>query len=237
MKGSRRVSTHRKGKKATTRKTRKTHKPHKTRKSRKNKKRGRKSRSRYRGMRGGVTPEEQEKLNQLIWKASRDGNKKMVELVLEKNADVNMRIKYGDTPLIIASAFGHVDIVRLLLEKGADITLQNMDGLTAFDMAAIHLLHTGHTDIDSITNTPLYSLLSAKATDTTHLEWLEGSIEQYKTQRPTPGGELDTHMSNAFHKTTIIQAEAAAIAAAEAAAHQHPSSSAHILTEAGDDEI
>jgi hypothetical protein len=187
-------------------------------------------------MRGGVTPEEQEKLNQLIWKASRDGNKKMVELVLEKNADVNMRIKYGDTPLIIASAFGHVDIVRLLLEKGADITLQNMDGLTAFDMAAIHLLHTGHTDIDSITNTPLYSLLSAKATDTTHLKWLEEHIEMYKTQRPTPGGELDTHMSNAFHKSKV-EAEAAAIAASKSDTPQRPSSSAHILTEPGDDEI
>ncbi len=237
MKGSKRVSTHRKGKKATTRKNRKTHKPHKTRKPRKTKKRGRKSRSRYRGMRGGVTPEEQEKLNQLIWKASRDGNKKMVELVLEKNADVNMRVRYGDTPLIIASAFGHVDIVRSLLDKGADITLQNMDGLTAFDMAAIHLLHTGHTDIDSITNTPLYSLLSAKATDTTHLHWLKESITRYEAERPTPGGKFDTDMSNAFHKSKV-EAEAAAIAAASKSdTPQRPSSLAHIQTEPGDDEI
>jgi hypothetical protein len=112
-----------------------------------------------------------------------------------------------------------------------------MDGLTAFDMAAIHLLHTGHTDIDSITNTPLYSLLSAKATDTTHLHWLEEHIEMYKTQRPTPGGKFDTDMSNAFHKTTISQAEAAAIAASKSNTPQRPSSLAHIQTEPGDDEI
>lgn len=187
-------------------------------------------------MRGGVTPEEQANINKLIWKASRDGNLRMVILLLEKNADVNMRVKYGDTPLIIASAFGHVDIVKLLLDKGADVTLQNDDGLSAFDMAAIHLLHTGHTDIDSITNTPLYSLLSAKATDTTHLQWLEEHIEMYKTQRPDPGGELDTNMSNAFQKNKV-KAEATAIAAIESDTHQRPLSSAHILTAAGDDEF
>jgi len=109
--------------------------------------------------------------------------------------------------------------------------------LTAFDMAAIHLLHTGHTDIDSITNTPLYSLLSAKATDTTHLRWLEEHIKMYKTERPTPGGKFDTDMSNAFHKSKV-EAEAAAIAAASKSdTPQRPRSSAHILTEPGDDEI
>lgn len=37
-------------------------------------------------------------------------------------ADVNSRNKYGDTPLILASAFGNSDVVEILIAVGKMIT-------------------------------------------------------------------------------------------------------------------
>ena len=40
---------------------------------------------------------------------------------------------FGDTPLIDASANGHLDVVKYLLKNGADPTIRNAKGLTAFE--------------------------------------------------------------------------------------------------------
>ena len=59
------------------------------------------------------------------------------KLLLESGANVNVRNKDGDTPLMIASGGGVVktQIVELLIEKGADLRSKNAKGETALTIA------------------------------------------------------------------------------------------------------
>ena len=45
----------------------------------------------------------------------------MVELLLEKGADVKSKDSHGRTPLSWAAEYGHEAVVELLLEKGANV--------------------------------------------------------------------------------------------------------------------
>lgn len=54
----------------------------------------------------------------------------MLQLFLEKGADVNGVDTLGNSPLHWASQFGMADTARFLLSKGADATLKNGDGKT-----------------------------------------------------------------------------------------------------------
>ncbi|KAJ4857788.1 ankyrin repeats (3 copies) domain-containing protein [Trichoderma breve] len=56
----------------------------------------------------------------LSW-ASAGGNKAVVQLLLNKSADVNSQDNDGWTPMHWASERGHEDVVRLLLDRGAQI--------------------------------------------------------------------------------------------------------------------
>jgi len=41
----------------------------------------------------------------------------VVELLIQYNADVNMKDNHGNTPLMEACKHGHLDIVKILLQK------------------------------------------------------------------------------------------------------------------------
>jgi uncharacterized protein len=41
----------------------------------------------------------------------------------------------GATPLMDASAYGHLEVVRLLVQRGADLNKANQSGLTALGLA------------------------------------------------------------------------------------------------------
>ncbi|KNC69297.1 hypothetical protein SARC_18195, partial [Sphaeroforma arctica JP610] len=61
--------------------------------------------------------------------ASQNGHKDVVELLLAKGADINVKNndslqQFGRTSLYVASENGHKDVVELLLAKGADIHVQ-----------------------------------------------------------------------------------------------------------------
>ena len=62
--------------------------------------------------------------NALFW-AILEKNIPVVKSLLSKGADVNIRHKYGWTPLHTAVASGSVELVRLLLNSGADINAQD----------------------------------------------------------------------------------------------------------------
>jgi uncharacterized protein len=63
--------------------------------------------------------------------ASREGHIEIVEMVLEKGANVNATTNDGITALIRASRNKHTEIVAMLLDNGADVNATDEDGDTA----------------------------------------------------------------------------------------------------------
>jgi ankyrin repeat protein len=57
---------------------------------------------------------------------------------LEKDADVNAKDNYGDTPLLKACFFGHEDIVSLLLVKRANVNTKSNRGETPLSWAVFN---------------------------------------------------------------------------------------------------
>ena len=51
--------------------------------------------------------------------AVKKGNKEIVERLLQKGADVNLRDKFGITALMRAVSSNHKEIIERLLQKGA----------------------------------------------------------------------------------------------------------------------
>ena len=81
---------------------------------------------------------EESSLGAALHVASSDGHAEVVYLLLQRNADVNIR-RTNDwkwTPLHFASANGHAKVVPLLLEHGADINAQSTTHSTPLKFAS-----------------------------------------------------------------------------------------------------
>ena len=70
-----------------------------------------------------------------LTQAVTSGDAAAVNAVLANGADVNERTGGGQTPLILATIFGHTHLIPLLLEAGADPHLRDNLGLNAVDWA------------------------------------------------------------------------------------------------------
>lgn len=70
--------------------------------------------------------------------AARYGQTKLVQLLIEKGADVDTHQPVGWTPLCFACHYGHEELVRLLLRKGANASLRTQAGWTPLMIAAAH---------------------------------------------------------------------------------------------------
>ena len=84
------------------------------------------------------------------------GHEAVVELLLEKGADVDSKDDTGRTPLSWAAENGHEAVVKLLLEKGADVSSKDKYGQTPLSWAAenglemvMKLLLEKGADVDS----------------------------------------------------------------------------------------
>jgi hypothetical protein len=71
------------------------------------------------------------------------GVKGVIQLLLNRGADVKAADTYGSTPLHWACSNGHVDVVQLLLDRGADIKAADTDGSTPLHWACSN----GHIDV------------------------------------------------------------------------------------------
>ena len=56
-----------------------------------------------------------------LWKASRNGHSKCIELLLDSGTNVNAMDANGYTCLMLSAQHGNHDCVQLFLEKGADV--------------------------------------------------------------------------------------------------------------------
>lgn len=75
-----------------------------------------------------------------IQSAAAGGHRKIVKMLLDHNADPNIREQNGFTSLHAAAQNGDEEMIRTLLYGGADLTLTSKDGKTALDLA----LEAGH---------------------------------------------------------------------------------------------
>ncbi len=66
----------------------------------------------------------------LIW-AAKYGHKDIVELLLEKGADINAKDRSGWTPLMEVAMSGPFEMLEFLLERGADFDAKSNNGTTA----------------------------------------------------------------------------------------------------------
>jgi len=71
----------------------------------------------------------------LLTQAVSSGDKGAVSVLLANGANVNERTNGGQTPLILATIFGHTHLLPLLLDAGADPHLRDNLGLNAIDWA------------------------------------------------------------------------------------------------------
>ncbi|CAB4027706.1 ankyrin-3-like, partial, partial [Paramuricea clavata] len=63
------------------------------------------------------------------------GQTKVVQILLDNGANVNLKAQNGFTPLYMASQENHVETVKLLLANGANLQALTEDGFTALDVA------------------------------------------------------------------------------------------------------
>ena len=75
--------------------------------------------------------------------ASQEGHIDVVQALLDKGADVNVKANNGTTALIAAAQEGHIEVVRALLDKGADVYAKNNGGVPALIIAAL----MGHKEV------------------------------------------------------------------------------------------
>jgi ankyrin repeat protein len=76
-------------------------------------------------------------------KASNANNIFLVRKLLDMDVDVNLKNKYGDNALMLASMYGKKDIVKILLDKGIDVNARNKNGYNALMCAS----RGGHHEI------------------------------------------------------------------------------------------
>ena len=62
---------------------------------------------------------------------------RLVQLLLDRGADINGASPNGTTPLMLAARYGAEESVKLLLERGADVTRRNQRGLGSSDFARL----------------------------------------------------------------------------------------------------
>jgi hypothetical protein len=73
------------------------------------------------------------------------GYKSIVDAMLKRGIDVNIRDTDGMTPLMIAAEAGHTDVVESLINKGADVNARSKNRYIPGETALMNAAEKGHT--------------------------------------------------------------------------------------------
>ncbi|CEJ87161.1 hypothetical protein VHEMI04323 [[Torrubiella] hemipterigena] len=101
-----------------------------------------------------------------IFVASMAGHCELIQLLIDKGADISAMDNEGNVPLHFASSFQKVEATRVLLDNGAEIQATNDEGETALHLACkdghldvVELLLKNGADVNALDNqgrTPLF---------------------------------------------------------------------------------
>lgn len=62
-------------------------------------------------------------------------NTELIQLLIEKNANLDLKSKTGVTALMLAIQFKNIEIIKILLHNKANLFLKDNEGKTAFEYA------------------------------------------------------------------------------------------------------
>lgn len=137
--------------------------------------------------------------------------KYMIELLLDADADINVKNSKGTTPLMKALYKGSYDIVDLLLNKGADIMIKNNDDENAFDIATT-MVRRGQgaalviSILKSVKDTKVKKDLATKALLMITTNYSNSLSETYIKFLLNAGA--DVHVKDSWGKTSLMGASA-----------------------------
>ena len=144
--------------------------------------------------------------------ASQGGKEDIVKILLKRGADVNLKSKEGNTPLMAAAFNHHESVVKILLEAGAEVNTKNEADETALSLAREekqegiiqHLLQAGAQDIKKRCPNPNVKYKTWSVKDYWHwfmtgdvTEWVRGEAHlcvkythRYKNNKRVNGAVL-----------------------------------------------
>ncbi len=104
----------------------------------------------------GADPDAGASVNGLtpLMAASMKGHVAVMELLIQRGADVNIRAMFGQTALHIAAEFGTPETVKVLLAHGADPHVADKNGLTALEIAKWNAQQPGSAAIVKLLTGP-----------------------------------------------------------------------------------
>lgn len=74
--------------------------------------------------------------SEILHSAARGDNLDVVQYLIKKGANVNKKNYIGETPLFIATRYGHINVVKYLIEEAnADLNIKNEYGETSLKKA------------------------------------------------------------------------------------------------------
>lgn len=123
----------------------------------------------------------------LLHVASYGGKVAIIDEMIKKGLDINSKDGNGDTPLILAAAYGRKKAVKYLLQRGADPTFKGYYGRNALhagnDIAIIEILLSSGVHIDTKDadgNTPLIMAAANANVDAVNYLLTKGADQDVK---------------------------------------------------------